>query len=119
MRRADYGADADAYFDGLDADLRATARSVRKLILDAAPGLVESIKWGVPVYERAGLVCAIRCTKSSVALQLHHGDLRLHDPQGLLEGTGTTMRHVKVRTPGDINRDLFTAWIRQIASRTA
>ena len=35
------------------------------------------------------------------------------DPEGLLEGTGKGMRHIKVRGPRDIRRDAFKALVRQ------
>jgi len=40
----------------------------------------------------------------------------LKDPRGLLEGNGQYVRHVKVRTPSDIDEDVFKAFLRQ-ASR--
>lgn len=117
IKRTDYRSDASGYFDALDANLRDTALAVRKLVLSATPGIEECIKWGMPVYEKGALICAIRRTKTYVALQFHYGDVELHDPQHLLEGTGATMRHVKIRSASEIKPSIFSDWIRQIASK--
>lgn len=116
-RRADYGSPADAFFDALDETLAPLARELRSLILRAVPDATEAIKWGMPVYEKNGPFCAIRCGKGYVALQFYAAGASLPDPQGLLEGTGKQMRHVKVRAPGDIRRKVFTAWLRQAAGQ--
>jgi len=39
----------------------------------------------------------------------------LKDPQGLLEGNGQYVRHVKVRKLSDIDEDVFKAFLRQAA----
>lgn len=35
------------------------------------------------------------------------------DPDSWFEGTGKKMRHVKVRTAGDIRADVFRAWVQE------
>jgi hypothetical protein len=42
----------------------------------------------------------------------HHG-VDLPDPQGLLQGTGKSMRHVKIRRMDDVDLDALTALLRQ------
>lgn len=37
----------------------------------------------------------------------------LKDPRGLLEGKGSSVRHIKVRAPADIDRPAFTALLKQ------
>ena len=93
---------------GLGADLRA-------LILRALPDSKEVIKWGVPVYEDNGLVCSVRGGKGYVALQFFEAGIELDDPQGLLEGTGQKMRHVKIRSKADLRKGVFSSWIKQAA----
>src|SRR5262249_5507258 len=91
------------------------ARALRALIRQAAPMASESIKWGMPVYATGKLICAVRPAAGYVALQFYGSGTALPDPEGLLEGTGKRMRHVKIRTRDDIKKDLFTSWIRQAA----
>ncbi len=115
IRRGDYGRPADPFFESLDDRLAPLARELRAVIRRAVPEASESIKWGMPVYEDDGMICAIRPARDHVALQFYGKGARLEDPEGLLEGTGRRMRHVKVRSPRDIHRRRFTSWIREAA----
>lgn len=114
--RKDYCAGTDEFFDSLDGTVAALARALRSIIRQAIPGASESIKWGMPVYETGELICAVRPSQKYVALQFYASGTCLPDPDGLLEGTGKRMRHVKIRTQSDIKKALFTSWIRQAAA---
>lgn len=116
-RREDYGTRADKFFDSLNAPVAAPARELRGLIRKAVPKASESIKWGMPVYERSGLICSIRPSKEYVALQFYTSGTSLRDSDGLLEGTGKRMRHVKIRSKSEIKKRLFTSWIKKAANR--
>lgn len=96
-QRSDYGSKAEQYFSALDESIRPLALDLRNLIVKALPEASESIKWGVPVYEQDGLVCAIRATREYIALQFYTAGISLNDPDGLLEGTGKKLRHIKIR----------------------
>jgi hypothetical protein len=113
--RKDYGAAADDFFDALDGTIAPLARDLRALIRKALPTATESIKWGMPVYESGKLVCAIRPGPEYIALQFYASGIHLLDEDGLLEGTGKKMRHVKIRIRRDIKKALFAAWIKQAA----
>ncbi len=115
--RKDYGTDAAAIFTTMREPVKGCARALRGLIRKADPMLSEGVKWGMPVYEKGRLVCAIRPGKDYVALQFYASGTTLRDPEGLLEGTGKRMRHVKIRSKSDIRKRLFTAWIRQSAEQ--
>jgi len=114
--REDYGTAADDFFKSLRGTAASLARELRVLIRKALPDATESIKWGMPVYEAGKLVCAVRPAETYVALQFYGSGTALPDPDGLLEGTGKKMRHVKIRSRGDIRRDLFTSWLRKAAA---
>lgn len=116
-KREEFGNKADTFFDSLDEPIAALAQELRGIIRKAVPHASESIKWGMPVYEENGMICAIRPSNSYVALQFTSGT-DLHDPDGLLEGTGKTMRHVKIRSNSEIDRRLFTAWLKQAANKS-
>lgn len=92
---------------------REPADGLRQLIKRAAPKIHESIKWRMPCFEQDGLVCAIMAAKKHVSLGFYKG-ARLSDPDGLLEGTETNLRHIKVRTPKDIHKAQFTDRIKQV-----
>ncbi len=55
---------------------------LRRLILDAAPGIAEEWKWGTPVWAKNGLVCSAKAFKDKVKLNFFEGAV-LADPKGL------------------------------------
>ena len=59
-------------------------------------------------------ICAVAPHKSHVNLQFHRGG-ELADPEGILEGTGAKMRHVKLHKPADLRRRAVTQLIRAAA----
>ncbi len=119
-QRADFGDQADEYFAALDEDIRPLALAVRSLIRAAIPHSTEVIKWGIPVYLTNSPMwdCSIRVGKGYVALQFGEIGASLEDPDGLLEGTGKKLRHVKIRSEEDIQPELFASWIRQAAANS-
>ncbi len=86
--------------------MREVLEVLRQLVLDTAPGLRESIKWGNPCYSYKGNICYLSAERSHVKLGFFTGG-HLADPEGLLEGTGKKMRHIKVRSVSDIRRNAF------------
>jgi hypothetical protein len=55
---------------------------LRKLILDAAPGIVEEWKWNTPVWSHNGNVVAVGAFQNHVKVNFFKGAL-LNDPNGL------------------------------------
>lgn len=88
--------DADAYIADQPGELTAILADARALILDEASGAREAIKWGHPTYSRGGNVCYLSAFTEHVNLGFFRGT-ELADPKGLLEGTGQSLRHVKLR----------------------
>jgi hypothetical protein len=59
--------------------------------------------WKIPSFDSDGTVCGFMTGKEHVTFIFLRG-AALPDPEGLLEGTGKSVRHVKVRTVGDLKR---------------
>src|SRR5215467_14773070 len=55
---------------------------LRKLILEAAPGITEEWKWGTAVWTQKGLVCSVGAFKDHVKLNFFKG-ASLKDPKHL------------------------------------
>ena len=102
----------ETWIASLQPPLRPIAESLRRLILDTDPELSESIKWGNPTFERGGKVCYLAATKAYVSLGFFNG-AALTDSEGVIEGTGKKMRHLKVRVLSDIRGELLSSWVRQ------
>ncbi|MFQ5873009.1 MAG: DUF1801 domain-containing protein [Dehalococcoidia bacterium] len=103
----------DAWMANLTPRLREIAQELRALILATDPQLSEVIKWGNPCYEKKGRVCYLATVSDKYVNLGFWTGADLTDPQGLIEGTGAKMRHVKVRSMDDIPRDQFASWIRE------
>ncbi len=68
---------------------------LRNLISEAVPEVQEQFKWGQPVYGTAKDFVYLKHTKKHVNLGFFNFE-KVDDPAGLLEGTGTRMRHIKI-----------------------
>ncbi len=88
-------AQASEYIDGLVDDARKLAIKLRAMIFAAAPKATEVFKWSRPCYELDSPFCYIVANKKHINIGFNEG-ASLDDPQGLLEGTGKSMRHVKI-----------------------
>ena len=110
--RKDYGKPAEGWFKKLRSPQREIALALRKLILGAAPGIDETIKWGNPSYSKNGSVAGIMAAKAHVSLFLPHGP-RLKDPKGRLEGSGKMMRSIKIRDVKEIPASDVKRWVKE------
>jgi hypothetical protein len=93
---------------------------VRQWILEAAPRVVEEIKWrkptnpaGVPVWSRSGVICTGEVYKDKVKLTFATG-AALPDPCGLFSAglDGGTRRAIDLRQGRSLDRQAFVALIR-------
>jgi hypothetical protein len=102
----------DAYITGLEAWQAEIVSSVRQIVLKTAPEAEEAIKWAQPVYSSSGPFAYIKAFKNSVNFGFWRG-VDLDDPQGILEGSGEKMRHVKLSSLDDIDEQAFSDFIQQ------
>jgi hypothetical protein len=70
------------------------------------------MKWGMPYYELKGGFCALYTSTTYAALNIMAPPEKLDDPEGRLEGTGKTMRHLKVRSAADIDEASILRWVK-------
>jgi hypothetical protein len=93
---------------------------LRKWIAESDEELVESWKWGTPVWTRGGNVVAIGAFKDHVKVNFFDG-ASLPDPKRLfnagLEAKKT--RAIDLREGEDVDRAAFQALVRSAAARTA
>ena len=115
----------EVVLQGNSPEVRAIAERVRDLVLERFPGAVEWIDTGngLGAYgterKMSAILFAIIPHKSHVNLQFADG-ADLSDPNGLVEGTGKRIRHVKFRSLEDIGRPAVHRLIdQQVARRRA
>ncbi|HEY8433734.1 MAG TPA: DUF1801 domain-containing protein [Sphingomicrobium sp.] len=100
---------------------------LRRLILEADPDVVESVKWrkpsnpaGVPVWEHAGIICTGEIYQDKVKLTFARG-AGLSDPHELFNASldGGTRRAIDFREGDQVDEAAFTALIRDAAALNA
>ena len=63
-------AQVDAYLSHLSPDRRAALERIRTLIFDTLPDVEETMKYRMPTYELADVVCALASQKHYVSLYM-------------------------------------------------
>lgn len=112
-KQAKAGPLVDAYVASLSGWKQEVAEELRDVIRGASRELAEEMKWGWPCYTAAGkCVCGFMDMRETVNFVLYLG-ARLDDPGGLIEGTGKSMRHIKLRSPQDVRKRAFTKFIKE------
>ena len=93
--------------------LSPVAGGLRRLVKKHAPGVKESVNpWKIPTFESNGPMCFFMVGKNHVTFGFLRGTA-LDDPSGLLEGTGKSLRHVKLRSLEDLKTRELPALIGQ------
>jgi hypothetical protein len=88
-------------------------RALRRFVKRTAPELQESVKWGNGCWLKGKApVAYVYSAEDYVQFGFVRGS-SLEDPQGLLEGEGQYVRHVKVRSVEDIDEKAFGALLGQ------
>ena len=96
-----------------------TLARMRRLIHEADPEVVETVKWrkptnpsGVPVWEHAGILCTGEVYKAYVKLTFARG-AALPDPAGLFNAGfgGQTRRAIDLREGAEIDEEAFKALV--------
>jgi hypothetical protein len=79
-------------------------KGLRSLVKRTLAGCEEYVNpWKIPSFDSNGTVCGFMTGKEHVTFIFLRG-AALPDPGGLLEGTGKSVRHVKVRTTADVKK---------------
>ncbi|MBM3756384.1 MAG: DUF1801 domain-containing protein [Acidobacteria bacterium] len=98
-----------------------TLARLRKLILDAVPGVTEEWKWDAPVWSHNGIICTGETYKKVVKLTFAKG-ASLPDPARLFNSSleGKTRRAIDIREGENLDERAFKALIKAAAlpSRT-
>jgi hypothetical protein len=98
-----------------------TLARIRTLIQQAAPGIIEEVKWrkpsngmqGVPVWSHNGIICTGETYKSVVKMTFAQG-ASIEDPSGLFNSSleGNTRRAIDIHEGEKIDEKALKALIR-------
>ena len=84
--------------------MKGVMKGLRALVKKTVPGCEEYVNpWKIPSFDSNGTVCGFMTGKEHVTFIFLRG-AALPDPEGLLEGTGKHVRHVKVQTAADVKK---------------
>lgn len=117
----------DAKIEELDDWRGQTLSRIRGLIKQAAPDVVEEIKWrkpsnpfGVPVWSHDGILLTGEIYKNKVKLTFFQG-ASLEDPAGLFNSSleGKTRRAIDLHKGDDTDGEAFKALVRSAAQLNA
>ena len=97
--------------------VKALAKQARALILEVMPGVIESVwdhqgtcSYGTGPKKMSEHFCWFTFAKEHLSFGFYYG-AELDDPEGMLEGTGKRMRHVKIRAPEDLRSPALRALV--------
>lgn len=117
----------DAKIEELDDWRGQTLSRIRGLIKQAAPDVVEEIKWrkpsnpfGVPVWSHDGIILTGEIYRNKVKLTFFQG-ASLEDPAGLFNSSleGKTRRAIDLHEGDDTDGEAFKALVRSAAQLNA
>jgi hypothetical protein len=98
----------------LPKDIQNITVALRKTILSSSPEFKEEFKWSMPNYSYNGLVCYLQTAKKHVNLGFHKGNvLQEKDVNQLLQGTGKTLRYIKIKKMEEVQSKAFTSLIQE------
>ena len=85
---------------------------IRELMKECAPNAKEMISYGIPAYKAKRILAVISPTKKDITFSFSRG-AEFEDKYSLLRGVGKKSKHVKLRNPGDVNKDALRYYIKQ------
>lgn len=106
------GSSVDAWIAAKASDKADIVRALMTVVNGAAPKATVAIKWARPVFDSNGPFAFIAVSRAHVTFGFWRGR-ELTDKKGVLEGEGDRMAHVKVRTAAEIDRPMFTAFVKE------
>jgi hypothetical protein len=97
-----------------------TLTRMRRLILEADPGITEEWKWSTPVWSHHGIVCTGEAYTKVVKLTFARG-ASIPDPSALFNSSlaGNTRRAIDIRDGETVDARAFKALVKAAVARNA
>ena len=102
------------YIEKQKSPQKEICKILRKIILKTFPSIKEEIKWGVPNYENLYYLVAL---KTHVNLGFSIKNLTGEEIE-LLEGTGETMRHIKIKKIEEIDEKRIIELLKMVMDKS-
>lgn len=104
------------YIENAPAGQKEIMETVRAIIHQTVPNVTEEFKWSRPVFKTTKDFSYFLSSKNYVTVGFTKDFEKLDDPDQLLEGTGKTMRHIKLKKSSDINSELLKEWFKIVTA---
>jgi hypothetical protein len=101
----------DDYVEKQESPQREICRTLREIVFKTMPGIKEELKWGVPTYGDGKYY--IVALKDHVNLGCSLKGLSKEE-QKMLEGSGKTMKHIKIRSLEEIDEKRITELLKMV-----
>ncbi len=102
----------DAYIADQDEPQRIILERIRAIVKED-PDVVEGIAWGIPCYFRKGPYCYTSSAQRHITFGLFRG-IEIHDPSGLLSGTGKSpVAKCVIKLKDGVPEEALRAWLEQ------
>jgi len=108
----EFNKQVDQYIENAPESQKELLKALRALIHSSVPKATEQYKWSRPVYTTTKDFCYLVSNKKHVNLGFMNFD-KISDSEGLLEGTGKNMRHVKIKSIKDIKNAVLKKMIKE------
>ena len=102
------------YINNAPDEQREIMQAIRSLIHQVMDNVSEEFKWSRPVFRLKKDFAYLQANKFHVNLGFYKDFEKFNDPEGLLEGTGKMMRHIKLKNRSDVNTELLTEWFAMV-----
>lgn len=103
------------YIGNASEEQVAILEELRKLIHETVENVSEEIKWNMPVFNNGKDFAYLRFAKKHITLGFYNID-KIQDPDSLLEGDGNTLKHIKIKSKAEIQKEVISLWLKQITA---
>ena len=113
VENADMDEGVKNYIEKQKSPQKEILRKLREIIVKTFPGIQEQMKWGAPNYEDKYYLVAL---KDHVNLGFSLKGLT-QEEEKLFEGSGKTMKHIKLYSLNDIDEERITSLLNMVKSK--
>ncbi|NTS39734.1 DUF1801 domain-containing protein [Flavisolibacter sp. BT320] len=103
-----------SYIQNAPEEQKAIMEALRQLIHQQVPSVQEAFKWSRPIFATDKDIAYFKTAKTYITFGFMQAE-KIKSNLHLLEGTGKDMRHIKIKKVSEINRELLSGWLKEIA----
>jgi len=88
---------------------------IRNLIHETVDQVSEEMKFGLPVFKNTKDFSYLRFTQKHITFGFYNID-KIEDPDDILEGSGSVIRHLEIESIEELDIELITEWLGQVGN---